>query len=176
MNKLLLASLFTLLSTTTTTSLTIAAPEPVAPRLPMLKACEPIGSIVFQVDHKTDAPSQFGTSTIWIYGTGAWRRYDYKPGVKPASTHGCIAPTTLDPIAKELTAAKWKTTNAEVKCAAMSADYTEYRVNGKLVLTERMCDGLILDTASEKALANATKLAASLKSPRLRANAGVTPL
>jgi len=65
-------------------------------------------------------------------------------------------------IVDELEHAKWTTTPVAT-CAAYSPSYREVRVDGKLVYTQRMCDGLALDKTSQRALDDALAFVQSIQ-------------
>jgi hypothetical protein len=162
MNKLLLASIIALTSSTTLTS--AAPPAKVDPPKPLMMptACVATGTTVFEVDNQSTT-NELPTSSTTIYGTGAWTHVERLNGKITRTSAGCVSPSLVAPIKVELDAAKWTLTYNEIRCHAMSAQYTEYRVGGKLVLTSHTCDGAVLDPASAKALGDASVLVTSLK-------------
>jgi hypothetical protein len=156
LNKLLFASLLALSS-----SATLVADADTRPMPPASKTClvtTEATTPVFQIDFKSDVIKDYVARSLVVVSNGAWTYTETKNG-KPLRTEaGCLAKADLDAIKSSLGRATWKTTLAEMRCMAYAADFTEYRHNGKLVLTSRMCDGVILDDATQKGLAAATAI------------------
>jgi hypothetical protein len=144
-------------------------PAPAAPPAPppASDGCKPTGAVVFQIDHKVDPGAKLATSVVKLYATGAWTRDETDPEGKPqprAST--CVARPDVKQVADALHAAPWKVTTARIHCMAMSPAYTEYRVDGKLVFTQKLCSGQTLDDKSRAALDKAIALAEPPGTPR----------
>jgi hypothetical protein len=132
-------------------------PAPAAPAAPA--ACKPTGAVVFQIDHKVEPGSKLATSAVKLHTTGAWIRGETDPeGKAQPQTSGCLARPDVKAVADALRAAPWKTTTARIHCMAMSPSYTEYRVDGKLVFTQKLCSGQSLDDKSRAALDKAIAL------------------
>ena len=135
-----------------------AEPQPATPapaparKLPPPKGCTARGTPIFEIDHDHDPAAKLTSSTFKIYASGAWqfepKDADGKAGLP---MRGCFAGADLTAIKDDLKV-DWKTTTAQVHCMAYSADYTEVTVGGKLVYTQRMCNGISLDAASQAAL------------------------
>ena len=132
------------------------APNPDAPRpggAPAHDACKPVGNVVFAIDHRAVPDAKLATSTVKLFGNGAWTRVETSAEgqAQPASS-GCLARQDAKHVASELRSAPWKVTNARVHCMAMSSTFTEFRVDGKLVFTQKLCSGQSLDDKSKAAL------------------------
>jgi hypothetical protein len=141
-----------------------AAPPKAAPAAPAAPAggaaaCKPTGAAVFEVGHRVEPGAKLATSTVRLYGNGAWTHdeADAEGKASPQVT-GCLAKADVKPVADALHAAPWKVTTARVHCMAISSSYTEYRVDGKLVFTQKLCSGQILDDKSQAALDKANAL------------------
>jgi hypothetical protein len=136
-----------------------SAPAPAAPAAPAADACKATGAVVFQIDHKVESGAKLATSVVKLYASGAWTHADVDAeGKAQPQTTGCVARPEVKPIADALHAAPWKTTTAKIHCMAMSPQFTEYRVDGKLVFTQKLCSGQNLDDKSRAALDKAVAL------------------
>ncbi|MBV8762761.1 MAG: hypothetical protein JO257_36085 [Deltaproteobacteria bacterium] len=132
-----------------------AAPPPVpARRLPPPKGCVARGTPMFEIAHDHEAGAKLGTSSFRIYASGAWQ-FDSKnaDGHDDEPMRGCFAGADLDAIRADVKV-DWKTSTAQVHCMAVSPAFTVYKVNGKIVFTQKLCSGVSLDEASEKARAD----------------------
>ena len=133
-------------------------PKPDTPPKPEGKpgygdACKPGGNVVFEIDHRVMPGAKLATSTVKLFGNGAWTRAETSAeGQALAPTSGCLGKLEARHIASELRSAPWKVTTARVHCMAMSATFTEYQVDGKLVFTQKLCSGQSLDDKSRAAL------------------------
>jgi len=140
-----------------------AAPKsgPAAPPAPAPApaACKPTGTAVFQIDHKVEPGAKLATSAVRLYPTGAWThdQTDAEGKAQPQDS-GCLARPDVKQVVDALHAAPWKITTAHVHCMAMSSQFTEYRVDGKLVFTQKLCSGQNLDDKSRAALDKAIAL------------------
>jgi hypothetical protein len=138
-----------------------AAPAtPTAPSAPATQAaCKPTGAAVFQIDHRVEPGAKLATSAVKLHATGAWTRaeVDAEGKAQPQSS-GCLARPEVKQVTDALHAAPWKITTAQIHCMAMSPQFTEYRVDGKLVFTQKLCSGQILDDKSRVALDQAIAL------------------
>lgn len=127
------------------------APAPASRRPPPAKGCVARGTPIFEIDHDATPGAKLATSTFRIYASGAWvldpKDADGKAGLP---MRGCFAGADLTAIRDELKV-DWKTSTAKVHCMAVSPSFTAYKVNGKLVFTQKLCSGVTLDEASEKA-------------------------
>ena len=134
-----------------------APPAPPAPSAPA--ACKPTGAAVFQIDHKVEPGAKLATSAVKLYTTGAWTHdeTDAEGKAQPQAL-GCLARPDVKQVVDALHAAPWKITTARIRCMAMSPQYTEYRVDGKLVFTQKLCSGQSLDDKSRAALDKAIAL------------------
>jgi hypothetical protein len=151
-------------------------PAPAAPRpgpaappapAPAPAACKPTGAAVFQIDHKVEPGAKLATSAVKLYATGAWTHAEVDAeGKAQPQTTGCLAKPEVKPVAEALHAAPWKITTARIHCMAMSPSYTEYRVDGKLVFTQKLCSGQSLDDKSRAALDKAIALVEPPATPR----------
>ncbi|TMQ11988.1 MAG: hypothetical protein E6J91_21725 [Deltaproteobacteria bacterium] len=114
------------------------------------------------------AGAKLPTSTVKIFASGAWTRDETDAdGNALPQTSGCLAKPELKQVAGSLHSAPWKVTTARIKCMAVSPQFTEYHIDGKLVFTQRLCSGQSLDARSQAALDAATKRVepAATKSP-----------
>lgn len=116
-------------------------------------ACKPSGRAVFEIDHKVVPGAKLATSTVKLFGNGAWTRVETDAdGHALAPTAGCLGKQDARRIATELRGAPWKVTTARIHCMAVSSTFTEYQVDGKLVFTQKLCSGQSLDGKSRAAL------------------------
>lgn len=113
---------------------------------PPAPTCEATGTPKLVIAHKADAGTKFPTSTFSIFDTGAWTF----TASNAVAQNGCFSGADLDAVKKDI-AVPWKTTTAKVHCMAYSSTFTEVTVDGKLVYTQRMCNGVSLDAASQAA-------------------------
>jgi len=129
-------------------------PKPDAPRPPAYgDACKPGGNVVFEIAHRAMPGAKLATSTVKLFGGGAWTRAETSAdGQALAPTTGCLGKQEARHIASELRSVPWKVTTAKIHCMAMSATFTEYQVDGKLVFTQKLCSGQSLDDKSRAAL------------------------
>ena len=116
-------------------------------------ACEATGTAKIVIAHKVDGDSKLPTSTFSIFDSGAWT-YTASNAV---AQNGCFIGADLEAVKKD-EAVPWKTTTAKMHCMAYSAEYTEVSVDGKLVYTQRLCNGVSLDAASQAALTHLESL------------------
>ncbi len=148
-----------------------AAPAPAAGRkLPPPKGCVARGTPIFEIDHEHEPGAQLTTSAFRIYASGAWQ---FEPkdvdGKAGEPMRGCFAGPELAAIRADLKV-DWKTTTAQIHCMAVSPAFTVYKVNGKTVFTQKLCSGVTLDEASEKARADLeAKAAAATSKPAVPA-------
>lgn len=135
-------------------------PAPAAPSTPAAPAaCKPTGAAVFQIDHKVEPGAKLKTSAVKLYPGGAWTHDEVDAeGKAQPQTAGCLAQPDVKQVIDALRAAPWKITTARIRCMAMSPQYTEYRVDGKLVFTQKLCSGQSLDDKSRVALDKAIAL------------------
>lgn len=140
-----------------------AAPAP-ARKLPPPKGCVARGTPIFELDHGHTPGAKLTSSSFRIYASGAWI-FDTKDADDKAGLpmRGCFAGADLDAIRADLTV-PWKTTTARIHCMAMSPAFSEYKVNGKLVFTQKLCSGVSLDEASEKSRTDLDARAAAVDS------------
>jgi len=122
---------------------------------------------MFQVDHKVEPGAKLATSAVKLHANGAWTHAEVDAeGKAQPQTAGCLARPELKQVADALHAAPWKITTAQIHCMAMSPQFTEYRVDGKLVFTQKLCSGQILDDKSRAALDKAIALVEPAGTPR----------
>ncbi|HEX7839705.1 MAG TPA: hypothetical protein VF469_19655 [Kofleriaceae bacterium] len=144
-----------------------AAAGPDGPKAPPHgDACRPAGKVLFEIDHKVIPNAQGETSTIKVFANGAWTREGVDASGKPeAQTSGCLDKDYTKELASSLHGVPWTVTTARIRCMAISPTFTEYRVDGKLVYTEKLCSGQNLDDKSRAALDSAVAhVAAAAKS------------
>lgn len=135
-----------------------ASAAPDTPAGPARKgdACRPGGKVVFEIDHRVEPGAKLATATVKLYGGGAWTRDETDADGKAApQTSGCLAKQDAKHVASELRSAPWKVTTARIHCMAMSSTFTEFRVDGKLVFTQKLCSGQSLDDKSRSVLDHA---------------------
>jgi hypothetical protein len=136
---------------------TTAAAEPPA------KACAAKGQVLVEVDRiKAGTPVQQQTTTI--YTSGGWAAAD----AKPAS--GCVPHEEFEAVRTELAKATWQVSRARIHCMAVSAVHTEYKYEGKLVWSARLCSGESLDKDSQAAIDDLDKLVDKLDPNRQKLN------
>ncbi len=144
-----------------------APPAPHAMRAP--DRCLASGEVLFEVDHRIDLTMNAAgarTSEMVLYASGAWTFTSHDGSGKLARTaSGCLNERALHTIRADLARASWTTKTAEATCAAISADYVEYRSRGKLVWTARMCQLPYLDETSAKSLAEIEKILDDASAP-----------
>ncbi|HMG57354.1 MAG TPA: hypothetical protein VK601_27835 [Kofleriaceae bacterium] len=133
---------------------TAAADPDKAPKAPPpAEACKPGGKVVFEIDHRVEPGVAQPTSTLKLFAGGAWTRDATGADGKPQPpTTGCVAAPDYKQLADAIHAAPWKISNARVHCMAMSPQFTEFRVDGKVVFTQKLCSGQSLDDKSRAAL------------------------
>ena len=145
MTNLLLASLFSF----------FAAPPP--PSAPYDRCTLGGWQPVLEIDDRTELPDRMPTRKFQLFQNASWHYVMWSNGQLSASS-GCLPDDQfdrLDDLMHELGRAPWATHRVAVACMAYSASYREFRVGGKLVYTQHMCDGFILDKNSQHALADA---------------------
>ncbi len=137
-----------------------APPAPTAPSAPAAPAdCKPTGRTLFEIGHRVAPGAKLSTSEVKLYASGAWTHDETDAeGKAQPQTAGCLARPDVKQVADALRAAPWKITTARVRCMAMSSSFTEYRVDGKLVFTQKLCSGQNLDDKSRAALDKAIAL------------------
>lgn len=134
-----------------------AAAGPDGPKAgPHGDACRPTGKVLFEIAHKVIPGAQGETSTIKMFVNGAWTREGSDAsGKSEAQTSGCLDKAYTKQLASSLHGVPWQVTTARIHCMAISPTFTEYRVDGKLVFTEKLCSGQSLDDKSRAALDDA---------------------
>jgi len=131
----------------------VAAPEAPAKPAAHADSCSPTGAVLFEIDHRVTPGAKLATSTLKVFASGAWTRDEADAEGKAAARRtGCIARPDLKQLETTLAGAPWKVTTARMRCMAISAEFTEYQVHGKLVYTLRLCSGQTLDEASRAKL------------------------
>lgn len=132
-----------------------SAPAPASPA----PACKPEGKVLFEIDHRTIPGAHLATSTTKVHGNGAWTREDLDADGKAQPLHtGCFAKPDIKQLADALHAASWKVTTAQVRCMAMSSEFTVFLVDGKEVYTRKLCSGKTLDETSQAKLDQANAM------------------
>ncbi len=160
--NVLLASLLALSSSTAVAVADTAARAPLpSPSRGCLVTTEATTQ-VFQIHRKSDIVKDFVETNLVIVSNGAWTYTETKNGKVQRTEAGCLPKPELAKLTTSLASATWKTSLAQMRCMAYAADFTEYSAGGKVVLTSRMCDGLILDKATQKAMAEVTAITAKL--------------
>jgi len=134
-----------------------AAPDASKPA-PKADTCQATGKVLFEIDHRVSPGAKLGTSTIKLFTSGAWTRDETDAdGNALPQTSGCKTKPEVKQIASSLHSAPWKVSTAKIRCMAVSPQFTEYHIDGKLVFTQRLCSGQSLDAKSAAALDAATK-------------------
>ena len=129
-----------------------ASPDTV-PKPPQAEACKPSGKVVFEIDHRATEGAKLDTYAVKVFGTGAWTRQNTDADGKASpQTAGCLDKAYAKDLAHSLRSVPWKVTTAQIHCMAVSPQFTEYRVDGKLVFTQKLCSGQNLDDKSRAAL------------------------
>jgi hypothetical protein len=122
-------------------------------------SCEAKGPVLFEIDHRAPADSHLETSELVVYASGAWtlhsRTGDDKPGREAA---GCLREPLVRRIRADLDDATWTVGRNHITCRAMALGSVEYRANGQLVWTARVCSPEVLDATSRGKLAEIVKL------------------
>jgi hypothetical protein len=136
-----------------------AAAAPAQTKPAAADACRPHGTVIFEIDHRVEPGAKLATSTVKVFGTGAWTRDEADPDGKALATRsGCFAKPDLKQLETTLRGATWKVTMAKIHCMAVSETYTVYQVDGKPVFTDKLCSGASLDDKSRAKLDAATQL------------------
>jgi hypothetical protein len=148
MMKLLLASLVIV------PVAALAQPSPPTPPGPppldsRPHVCKPEGTVLFEMD------TPRSTTKLFVDGAFEKRILDDKGKLMRQVGPACLPDADLRRLTKEIHAASWKIDNGVAHCLAIGTDTAWFKVNGKLVLTERLC-GDTLEPGSAAALADAT--------------------
>ena len=123
-------------------------PHPPPPP-PPADRCEVIGAPIFEIDHRALDGAHVPTSTVRLYRSGAWTRLSTTTGGRRGpSAAGCIAGDAVAQILRDIKASPWTVHYPRIRCMAASASYTEYTAFGRILYTERMCGGAVLDARS----------------------------
>lgn len=146
LNKLVLASLVTFISST---SADTATPVPMPPKLPIAP--------LWQIDMRADV-ADLPTSTITVWTNGYWSIDQRDHGKVTLHADGHMAADAFTKLTRVLATATWKSTTQKFRCMAYSASFTVYSYQGREVLVSRTCDGLIWDQPTAEAVARATEL------------------
>jgi hypothetical protein len=128
LNKLFLASLLALSSST---AVTAAIAD--TPRAPVPNAClvtTEATTPVFQVERKSDIKDH-PTTSLTVVSNGAWTYTETRNGKVIRTEAGCLSNAQLAALQSSLASATWKTTQADMRCMAEAADYTQYSYKGK---------------------------------------------
>jgi len=168
MKTYLLASLVSVSSAVAAPAPTPAPPGPPSSLRAPDDRCEATGPQLFEIDHDVDVRfSKAGgvASSLVLYKTGAWTLETRSADPRPSITSGCLDETRLTEVRKDLRRATWHIDHAEFTCMAISANYTEYFANGKLVFTERMCSPDSLDRKSAASLADIERILTEASTP-----------
>ena len=112
----------------------------------------PTSNVIFAVDHKVKAEAPgLETSHFELRTNGVWTFVVTKDG-DGAAQHGRLSTKQLRKVRALLADAPWTTSASVMMCAAISNDFTEYTVAGRLVWRHEMCVGDMLDAKSTKDL------------------------
>jgi hypothetical protein len=166
MLKLAFASLVALSSSATVAH--ADRPEPVSPaiqRMPRCTVTADAPSSLFMIHRDSTMIADYTSTTLSVFTNGAWTYTELKGGKIMRADGGCLDAQQLKTIREALAPATWKTSIEQFRCAAAAMDFTEYSYNGKHVLKTELCDGLILDGKTSKALAAATAITSQLGKP-----------
>jgi hypothetical protein len=148
MMKLLLASLVAV------PALALAQPTPPTPPGPpppgsRPHVCKAEGTVLFEMD------TPRSTTKLFVDGAFEKKLLDDKGKLMRQVGPACIEDKDLRRLTKEIHAASWKIDDTVAHCMAIGEDTAWFKVNGKLVLTERLC-GDTLEPGSAAALHDAT--------------------
>jgi hypothetical protein len=137
-----------------------AKPAPVVPVAPTPVAKD--DAILFGISPRPNGQygAGFDGKAITVFENGDW-----VTSVMGRIGRGHLPADVLAQIRTELASATWKVAYDQLTCAAVPSFFIDYRVSGKLVYTQAMCNGAQLDAESAKVLDDVTKLvtAASAK-------------
>jgi hypothetical protein len=143
-------------------SLSIAAAMAAQAR-PAAAECKQTGPVIIEIDNMLGQGLARTLSSTVIYDTGAWRHEVYADkGGPTTTTSGCILASTLDPVKGELAKASWKVTRNPVTCDAIGLGFDVYKLHGKPVWTERLCQHEVLDKVSAQAILDLKKIVAPM--------------
>jgi hypothetical protein len=158
-----------------------AAAEPTAPTPPgppasppkqirMPDACKASGDVLFEIDQRAvvgarEVAGAVPTSELVLYTSGAWTFTSHADGKLARTASGCLGAPVVRTIRDDLKRATWQVKTADAACAAISSEYTVYSANGKAVWTQRMCQLDYLDEASQKSLAEISKILEDAAAP-----------
>lgn len=120
--------------------------------------CDAKADIVLELEQKSVEPKHSPVYKLVLRKSGAWDYVEKLDGKLRRSGNGCVAVAQVSELEKAFAAASWKTKMAEVTCTAYATTYREYRFRGKLVASQRMCDGVIFEKSAEDALGRASTL------------------
>jgi hypothetical protein len=159
MNKLVITALLALSATAIAD-----APRPPPVPLPtpgsMPAQCTQTGGVLFEAqtaNEKGNTQLQ-KTYDVTIYAGGAWTRTDTDDKGHVGTSGGCWSDAQMATLKANLAKASWTVEHMGVACDAFGAMFTTYRVKGKEVWADHVCQEIRLDTTSEQALAAITKL------------------
>ena len=126
--------------------------------------CPESGAPILEIDRAAVPNSHQPTWQTRLYASGGWTtiRVDGS-GKAQAPASGCLEPAALAKVRAALEAAPWKVTHNRFHCMAMAVTYTVYKVDGKQVWKDILCNPDSLDAASQKAIA---ELQGSLKTAK----------
>jgi hypothetical protein len=127
-----------------------AAAPPPPPVKPPVADCRATGTPLFEVRHRSEIDEP--TSTIKIFGSGAWTYQPVATNARYAMSQGCFDSRTIDAIRAAVANAPWDTTISDKVCKAYSARFTEYYVNGRYEYKERLCGAEHIDATSAAAI------------------------
>jgi len=105
---------------------------------------------VFTMDVALDANVELPTSHFELFPNGRWT-FDKTENGNTTHDSGTLSRAELAKVL-QLRHVSWTTHTQQFHCMAYSANHTEYFVDGKLVYSHRMCDGVSLDKTSQAKL------------------------
>ena len=118
-------------------------------------ACKPgTGRPLLEIAQGAPPHVKVATAITRLYESGAWTAVVTDREGRTARTRtGCLDPARLDGVRADLTHAAWRVVHlaSAIPCRA-DARFTQYTWRGKLVFTERACDGDELDHDSRDTL------------------------
>jgi hypothetical protein len=132
-----------------------AAAEPTASK-PKPTECKASGTPIFEIDVETGKDTVALTK---IFATGAWTKQRFDDKHKATLSTGCLETAQLDDVVAAIKA-PWNVTHPKMRCMAVSATHTLYKIRGKQVYNATLCGPDELDAKATQALA---KIMAALK-------------
>lgn len=126
--------------------------------------CPENGAPILEIDRAAIPNAHQPTWQTRLYASGGWTTFRVDASGKAATPEsGCLEPAALTKVRAALASASWKVTHNRFHCMAMAVTYTVYKVNGKQVWKDILCNPDSLDAQSKKAI---DELEAQLKTAK----------